>query len=308
MTDVSRSLDDAPGGPSVVTIGFFDGVHLGHQAIVGRAVEDAAERGMRAVAVTFDRHPTEVVRPEARPALLMTSERRIATLADTGVDRVVVLPFTEELSRLSPEAFVVEVLVDGLSAREVVVGDNFRFGHRAAGDTGTLRELGERHGYEVVTVDLVALDGAPVSSTAVRQRLADGDVAWAARALGRPHVLDGTVVPGDGRGRAIGVPTANVAVSDRLRLPANGIYAGFVGIDGEPARRPAATSVGVRPTFDGDTVTVEAHLLDFDGDLYGRRLAVSFTHRLRDEERFDTVDELVAAIRSDIEQARRLLA
>lgn len=307
MTDVAWSLEDAPAGPSVVTIGFFDGVHRGHQAIVDRAVRDAEERGIPAVAVTFDRHPMEVVRPGAVPDLLMTHERRVHTLAGTGVDGVAVLPFDQELSRLPPEAFVDQILVDGLDVREVVVGANFRFGHKAAGDTGTLQELGRERGFDVVAVDLLELDGGPVSSTAIRDAVAEGDVAWARRALGRPFLLEGPVVRGEGRGREIGVPTANIEVSDALRLPANGIYAGWAQIEDDADRWPAATNVGVRPTFDGQTVTVEAHLLDFDADLYGRHVAVSFTHRIRDEERFDSVDELIDAMRADIEQARQLL-
>lgn len=307
MTEVSRSLDAVPAGPSVATIGFFDGVHLGHQAIIGRAIDGARRRGLRSVAVTFDRHPMEVVRPGSQPSLLMTPDRRVRTLLGTGVDHVVVLPFTEELSQLPPEGFVDRVLVETLAADEVVVGGNFRFGHEAAGDTDTLRDLGQRWGFDAVAVDLMELDGVPISSTEIRDRIGDGDVGWARRALGRPYALDGTVVRGDGRGRQIGVPTANVEVPERMRFPAHGIYAGYVRLepDGDPL--PAATNVGTRPTFGGEAVTVEAHLLDFDGDLYGMHVSVSFTHRLRDEERFDSVDELVAAMRADIERAAYLL-
>lgn len=307
MSDVSRSLDEVPGGPSVATIGFFDGVHRGHQRIIGRAIEGARERGIRSVAVTFDRHPMEVVRPGSQPPLLMTLERRVRTLVGTGVDHVLVLPFDEDLSHLPPEGFVERVLVDALDVQEVVVGANFRFGYEAAGDTDTLRQLAERWAFEAVPVDLLELDGIAISSTEIRDRIGDGDVEWARRALGRPYALDGTVVRGEGRGRQIGVPTANVEIPDRMRFPAHGIYAGYVRIEGEDEPRPAATNVGVRPTFGGQTVTVEAHLLDFDGDLYGMHVSVSFTHRLRDEERFDSVDELVTAMRADIEQAAHLL-
>lgn len=306
-THVWRSLEEVPPGPSVATVGFFDGVHRGHQRIVGRAIEDADRRGVRSVAVTFDRHPMEVVRPGSQPSLLMTLERRILTLLGTGIDHVLVLPFTEELSQLPPGGFVDRVLVDALAVEEVVVGDNFRFGHRAAGDTDTLRELGERSGFGTVPVDLLELDGTTVSSTEIRDRIADGDVEWAREGLGRPYALDGTVVRGEGRGRRIGVPTANVEVSDRMCFPAHGIYAGYVRLEGDGEPLPAATNVGVRPTFGGETVTVEAHLLGFEGDLYGMHVSVSFTHRLRDEERFDSVDELVTAMRADIEQAARLL-
>ncbi len=308
MTEVSRSLDEVPAGPSVATIGFFDGVHRGHRRIIDRAIDGAAGRGVRSVAVTFDRHPMEVVRPGSQPSLLMTLERRVRTLAGTGVDHVLVLPFTEELSRLSPEDFAQRVLVEALEAEEVVVGGNFRFGHKAAGGTETLRALGERWGFDGVPVDLLEMDGVAISSTEIRDRIGVGDVEWARRALGRPYALDGTVVRGEGRGREIGVPTANVEVPDRMCFPAHGIYAGYVRLDegrGDPL--PAATNVGTRPTFGGETVTVEAHLLDFEGDLYGLHVSVSFTHRLRDEERFDSVDELVSAMRADIEQVAGLL-
>lgn len=298
-------IEDVTPEPSVVTIGAFDGVHRGHQTLVRRAVDAARQRGVRSVAMTFDPHPAAVVRPGSEPPLLQTLPDRVAGLDAAGVDEVVVLQFTRELASLGPHEFLEEVLVGRLAPVKVVVGTNFRFGHRAAGDVVVLAEGGERHGYEVEAVTLLELDGEPISSSTVRERLAAGDVAWSTKALGRPHEVVGEVVPGDGRGRTIGVPTANVAVGDGLLVPGNGVYAGHARL-GE-RRWPCVTNVGTRPTFDGTGVTVESHLLDADVELYGERLAVSFEHRLRGEQKFDGPDELVAQIRRDLDEARDLL-
>lgn len=308
MTDVriARGLDEVPPGPSAVTIGFFDGVHRGHRSIIGRAVRRAEDGALRSVAVTFDRHPMEVVDPAAQPPLLMTLERRVATLVETGVDLVVVLEFTTDLSELPPDEFVGRVLVDVLDARAVVVGTNFRFGRRAAGDVERLAELGAARGFDVEAVSLLRLGDVPISSTAIREHVGRGDVEWAAEALGRPFALEGPVVRGDARGRELGVPTANIEVSARMQLPANGVYAGHVEVDGRG--QPAVTNVGTRPTFRGDGVTVEAHLIDWDGDIYGRHALVEFRHRLRDELAFESVDELIAAMQDDIARGRSLLA
>ena len=298
-------LDDVAPGPSVVTIGAFDGVHRGHQTLVRRAVDAARSRGVRSVAMTFDPHPAAVVRPGSEPPFLQTLADRVARLHDGGVDEVVVLRFTRELAALEPQAFLEEVLVGRLAPVKVVVGTNFRFGHRAAGDVVVLAEGGELHGYEVEAVTLLELDGEPISSTSVRDRLAAGDVAWSTRALGRPHEVVGEVVAGDGRGRTIGVPTANVAVPPGLLVPGNGVYAGHAR-QGE-RRWPCVTNVGTRPTFDGTGVTVETHLLDAEVELYGQPLAVSFEHRLRGEQKFDGPDELVAQITRDLDTAQALL-
>ena len=305
--DVDRLLriDDVEPGPSVVTIGSFDGVHRGHQTLVRRAVDAAAERGVRSVAVTFEPHPSAVVRPGSEPPYLQTLSDRITSLYGAGIDRVLVLDFTPALAALEPHEFLERVLVGRLAPLKVVVGTNFRFGHKAAGDVVVLAEGGEQHGYEVEAVTLLELDGEPISSSSIRDRLAEGDVAWSTRALGRPHEVLGEVVAGEGRGRTIGVPTANVEPVGGLVVPANGVYAGH-------ARRgerfwPCVTNVGTRPTFDGREVTVESHLLDMEEDLYGQRLAVSFEHRLRGEQKFDGPDELVAQIRRDLEAARELL-
>jgi riboflavin kinase/FMN adenylyltransferase len=295
-------------GPTVVTVGMFDGVHRGHRVLLDRVAAEAAARGLPAGAVTFDRHPLEVLRPGSQPPLLTTLDRKVALLGEAGMDFVLVLAFTQELSMVTAEAFATGVLLDGLHARAVVVGENFRFGHKAAGDAALLAALGRPLGVEVVAVALRADGGEPLSSTRIRAELARGDVGAAARLLGRPYAVDGVVVEGDGRGgRLLGVPTANLAVAPGIAVPANGIYAGHLTEETEGVRRPAATSVGVNPQFNTG-FRVEAHVLDFDGDLYGRRVAVSFEHRLRGEAAFPSVEELIAQMREDIRQARRLLS
>jgi riboflavin kinase/FMN adenylyltransferase len=294
-----------------VTIGAFDGVHRGHRTIIGRAVREAESRGVRSVAVTFDPHPMSVVRPESVPPMLQVLEDRVASLAEAGVDLVLVLPFTAELSQLDPASFVERVLAGRLGAVKVIVGTNFRFGHRAAGDVGTLTDLGNVHGFETEAVALLQLDEHPISSTEVRRHIEAGDVAWAAAALGRPWRYVGEVVRGDGRGRTIGVPTANVVADDDLLRPGDGVYAARVrrGADAWDA----VVNVGTRPTFDGTTTTVEAHLLDAseraeDLDLYGQVLAVELLDRLRGEQKFDGPDALVAQIHRDIEAARSMFS
>jgi riboflavin kinase / FMN adenylyltransferase len=303
---VAHGLDEVVVAPSVVTIGNFDGVHRGHRVLIGRAVDDASAQGIRSVAITFEPHPAAVLRPGSEPPRLQTLEARISTLIEVGVDLVLVLPFTRELAALTPAEFVQQVLVERLRARRVVVGTSFRFGAKAAGDMVTLVEEGERHGFTTEAATLLDLDGAPISSSEIRRRLGEGDVDWAARALGRPFELGGTVVPGDGRGRTIGVPTANLAVPDGIVVPGNGVYAGHAVVGRQSW--PAVTNVGVRPTFEGTTRSVEVHLLDADEDLYGREVGFRFRHRIRGEQRFDGPDALVARIRQDIEETRRHLA
>lgn len=307
---VVRDVAEVPPGRSVVTVGFFDGVHKGHQEIVGRAVSEAAERPQtRAVAVTFDRHPLEVVRPGSVPRYLQSLDDRISTLLDQGLDLVLVVTFDQDFSELEPGDFAGRILRGPVGAEHVVVGENFRFGHRAAGDVDRLRQIGAVHGFTAEAVTLREIGGVVISSTRIREHLDDGDVAWAAEALGRPFSVTGPVVRGDGRGRSIGIPTANVEVAERFQIPATGVYAGTA-----TRRAPSPTghwhcviNVGTRPTFGGTTTTVEAHLLDEDVELYGDHLEVSFAERLRDERRFDGPDELVAQIHRDIEQARQRL-
>jgi riboflavin kinase / FMN adenylyltransferase len=297
---------------TAVTIGAYDGVHLGHQAVLHRLRALAAARGLPTVVLTFDRHPASVVRPESAPRLLTDLDQKLELLAAIGdVDHAVVLRFDETRSREEAADFVAEVLVDALSARLVVVGEDFHFGRGRRGDVELLRDLGGTLGFEVVGLGLLPVPGGatPASSTAVRRALTEGAVDVAAAQLGRLHEVRGTVVRGDRRGGALlGFPTANVAVSPEILLPADGIYAGwFVRPDGE--RRAAALSVGRRPTFTPEATTsvLEAYLLDFDGDLYGEPARVQFVGRLRGEVRFDSVDELVAQMRDDVETTREML-
>jgi riboflavin kinase / FMN adenylyltransferase len=299
---------------AVVTIGAYDGVHLGHQAVLRLVRELADARGFEAALVTFDRHPAEVVRPESAPRLLTTLEQRLELLDATGdLDLCWVLTFDEARSKEAAEDFVREVLVDGIGARLVVVGADFHFGHRRGGNVPLLERMGAELGFEVLGLGLVAVEGeasgAPYSSTRIRELLAKGDVAEAARLLGRPHEVRGVVERGDQRGAEhLGFPTANLTVPERICLPADGVYAGtFVAED--EAERPAAISVGTRPTFyeDGD-VLVEAYVLDFDGDLYGQRVKVRFREWVRGQERFDSTEALVEQMHADVEATRRILA
>jgi riboflavin kinase / FMN adenylyltransferase len=305
MTFVARGLGALETAPSVVTIGNFDGVHRGHQVLLRRAATLAAQHDVRSVAVTFDPHPAVLLRAEAAPPRLQTLDDRIDALVDAGLDAVLILPFTRELASSTPAGFVSEVLAGSLAAVRVVVGTNFRFGAKAAGDVVTLVELGEEYGFAPEAVTLLELDGRRISSSAIREHLQDGDLSWATAALGRPYELAGTVVQGDGRGRGIGFPTANLALDPDLMVPGAGVYAGYARWGA--AWRPAVTNVGIRPTFDGTTRTVEVHLLDVDEELYGRTVRFRFLHRLRAERRFDGVDALVTQIRADVLQARQLL-
>jgi len=293
----------------VVTIGVFDGVHRGHRHIVGRALAEARTRGLPAAVVTFDPHPGRVLRPAAAPALLSTLEHRLDLLAALGVDAALVLAFTTQLAGLTPDQFAHTVLAEGMRAAHVVVGANFRFGHRAAGDVAALRELGQRLGFTVEAVSLVRGGGEPESSTQVRAAVAVGDVEQAARSLGRLHRVEGPVVRGDARGRTIGYPTANVEVSAQAAVPADGVYAGWLVRGGPPAERlPAAISIGTNPTFDGRVRRVEAYVLDRDDlTLYGEQVALDFVVRLRGQERFDSVEELITQMDGDVERARTAL-
>jgi riboflavin kinase/FMN adenylyltransferase len=307
-------LDEVPDawGPSVVTIGVFDGVHRGHQRIVTTAAAAAAGLGLPLVVATFDPHPAEVIRPGSHPLLLCTLRRRAQLLAELGAAAVCVLEFTLEFSRLGPDEFVRAVLADRLHARRVVVGENFRFGHRAAGDLALLAELGEKYDFRAEGIPLLAQDGVTMSSSAIRDLLAAGDVAGAARGLGRPHRVEGVVVRGDQRGRVLGFPTANLETAEHTAIPADGVYAGWLAsldADGHEAERwPAAISVGTNPTFDGRHRVVEAYALDRDDlDLYGVHVAVDFAARLRGMVRFDSVDALVGQMRLDVAAARALV-
>lgn len=305
--EVVRGLDALPldGAPSVVTVGFFDGVHLGHRAVLRRTGDAAQERGLRSVAVTFDRHPREVLSPGNEPRLLTSVERKARLIEETGIDVLLVLEFTPEFSRMPAEAFLSDVLAGGLHARHAVMGANFTFGHRARGTVDWLIEEGPARGLTAERVELLEIDGRRVSSSSIREALARGDLEWPRRALGRRFVLDGRVIEGAGRGQGLGYPTANLRTWPRLLLPGGGIYAGRARVDG--LERPAAIDVGTNPTFGTEPLHVEAYLLDFDGDLVGKEMAVEFWARLRDEERFESVEELARAMADDVRRTRELV-
>ena len=302
---------DRPPEGSVVTIGAYDGVHLGHQAIIADVQRLAADMGALSAVVTFDRHPAMVVRPESAPLLLTDLDQKLELLAATGVDITAVVHFDEERAHESPEQFVREVLVECLGARAVVVGEDFHFGYQRRGNVPLLRRLGSEAGFEVVPLPLVGrADGIdePVSSTAIRRALAGGEVDVAARLLGRPFEARGIVVNGDHRGRLLGFPTANVEVPNQLCRPADGVYAGwYERADG--SIHACAINLGRRPTFyeHADHSLLEAHLLDFQGDLYGERAKVRFETFLRSERKFDGIDALVAQLKHDVEATRHAL-
>lgn len=288
-----------------VTAGNFDGVHLGHQALVAAAVARARETGGLAVVLTFDPHPARVLAPDLAPSALMTPAQKAEILAGLGVDRLAVLPFDGRVARMEPRAFVREVVSGALGARHLVVGESFRFGRGRAGDVELLRTLGESLGFTLEALPPVMERGRPVSSSRVRDELARGEVQAARRLLGRPSFLDGVVVRGDGRGRTIGVPTANLEPDNEL-LPARGVYAARCRVPSGLAHA-AVVNIGERPTFGGGRVVVEAHLLDFEGDLYGARIRLEFHERLRGEQRFAGQEALVARILQDVAEARALL-
>lgn len=291
---------------SAVTIGNFDGVHLGHRALVERTIARARELGCRAVALTFDPHPMAVLRPEHVPMALQGLDERVAMLEASGIDHVEVVRFDAAIAALAPEAFVADILGERLGTRAVIVGENFRFGHGASGDVATLRALGTVHGFDVDVLTLIGDDGSAWSSSALRAQLALGDVAAVAAGLGRAFTVTGEVVHGAGRGRTIGIPTANVALDPGRALPADGVYAAIASAPS--GRWPAVVNIGLRPTFDGVGRTVEAHLLDADLDLYGQSLTLAFVTRLRPEQRFDGPEALVSRIRQDVEDARSTLS
>ena len=305
------AFDDVPRdlGPTVVTIGNFDGIHLGHQHVLQQARATAAELGVaKVVVVTFDPHPIAVLRPEHAPATLTSIGTRVRLLADAGVDAVLVVPFDRDMAAWSPVEFIDRVLIGSLDARAVVVGANFRFGHRAAGDVALLREVGAERGFAVAGVEL---DGGPQvwSSTYIRSCLAAGDVAGAAEALGRPFTVRGMVVRGDQRGRELGYPTANVPIPADAAAPADGVYAGWLTRLDLRETYPAAISVGTNPTFDGERERrVESYVLDRDDlDLYDVEVEVAFVDRLRGMVKFQGIEALVETMHDDVRRARELL-
>ena len=308
--EVIRDLSAPAAGDSrsVLTIGMYDGVHVGHRTVIAQVRERAAATGARSVVVTFDRHPMSIVRPGAEPRLLTTLDQRLELLASTGVDATAVVSFDDAQSHETAPAFVERVIVGALRAEAVIVGSDFHFGHMRQGNVTLLREMGERHGFAAEPVRLVPrADGVdePVSSTAIRRALAGGEIDTANRMLGRPHEIRGTVIDGDKRGRTIGFPTANVAVPEGMCIPADGVYAAvYRRPDGR--EHPCAVNIGRRPTFynDAQHSLIEAHLLDFAGDIYGEAAAVQFLAFLRSEKRFAGLDELKAQLVLDVEHAR----
>jgi riboflavin kinase/FMN adenylyltransferase len=289
----------------VVALGTFDGVHLGHQAVLRRAVEEGKRTGRKVAAATFDPHPRAVLSPDDAPGLLTTLELRREALMRYGAEEVCVIRFDKELSKKSPREFVGDMLVEELGAGTVVVGQNFRFGYRASGNTNDLDRFMRSYGGDALCVPIEGLDGGrEVNSTRIRGLISTGEVEQAAGLLGRPYVVRGEVAVGDRRGRTIGFPTANVVPDPVQLVPASGVYAGFARVDDK--EYPACTNVGVAPTFQRGESKVEAYLLDFDGDLYGKVVDVSFVERIRSEKRFSGIDELKARIARDVEEARRI--
>jgi riboflavin kinase/FMN adenylyltransferase len=313
------ALEDIPSdlGPTVVTLGNFDGVHRGHREVLARVVREAASRGATPVAVTFEPHPVAVLHPERAPAMIMSLEQRLDALESVGLAAVLVLEFTREFAQQTPEEFVEGTFVDGLKAVAVVVGKDTRFGVRNSGDVETLRSLGAQHGFEVLALDDIgeaAPEGRRWSSTQLRAEILDGKVKHAAEIMGRPHQVTGTVVHGDHRGRELGFPTANLSQDHAGLVPSDGVYAGWlVRLDLEDGATdhvlPAAISVGTNPTFDGHQRRVEAYVLDrTDLDLYGERVAIDFVSHLRPTLRFESIEALVEQMREDVVRCREILS
>jgi riboflavin kinase/FMN adenylyltransferase len=313
--EVLHDVSACPRPPqgTAVTIGAYDGVHRGHRAVIATLQGLAHDRGLETAVVTFDRHPASVVRPESAPLLLTDLDQKLELLAGCGVDYTLVVHFDEARSKEPAAVFVEDVLVGCLNAAAVAVGEDFHFGHRRSGNVELLRSMGADLGFEVVGHDLVGVDGAaadePVSSTRVRAALRAGDLDAATAMLGRHHEVRGVVGHGDARARELGYPTANVAVPESICLPADGIYAAWYLLP-DGTRWPTAVSLGRRPTFYefADTSLLEAHLIDFDGDLYGQAARVQFVEYLRPELKFDSVDALVTQMGLDVARARDLLA
>ncbi|MBN2370473.1 MAG: bifunctional riboflavin kinase/FAD synthetase [Vicinamibacteria bacterium] len=309
---ISWLEDDAPSienENAVVAIGNFDGVHLGHQAVLAEVVGEARRRAILACALTFEPHPLVVVTPAKAPRPLMSLTQKVECIAALGLERLFVLRFSEAAARWTPEEFSRMTLGRTVRARVVVVGERFRFGWGRGGDASVLRRLGRAHGFEVRHRSDVMIDGGAVSSTRIRALIDRGDVESACRLLGRRHFTDGTIVHGSGRGRSLGFATANVAPPKEL-IPAPGVYAAWcsLGDDADPQdSRRAVVNIGRRPTFDASNVTIEAHLLDFEGDLYGRSLRIEYQARLREERRFKSADRLRDQIVRDRDQAARIL-
>ncbi len=310
--NTTEVLDGTAG--NVVSIGFYDGVHLGHRALITALTKLASERGLTTTVVTFDTHPARVLRPEVAPQLLCDLDQKLELLATTGIDQTLLLHFDAERAAERAEDFVTSVLVEALNAKVVVVGEDFHFGHRRLGNVALLTEMGERYGFEVIGHHLVGVDWTDarpeqqVSSTAIRRAVVEGRISDANEMLGRPHQIRGTVIDGDKRGRTIGFPTANVAISAEILQPADGIYVGeLIRSDGETL--PAAVYQGRRPTFYQDQASsiLEVHVLDWEGDLYGEEVQIRLHERIRGDQRFDSVEALIARLAIDCQQAKDYL-
>ncbi len=291
----------------VATIGNFDGVHLGHQVLFKETIKQARSKGGQAVAITFDPHPLKVLRPEVPFKLICTLEQKIKLIEEAGLDYLLLLEFTPELAALEAEDFVEEILVRGLGIKKLVVGYDYRFGRKRRGDTELLKVLGRRFGFEVIVIPPQKVDGLVVSSTLIRELITEGEVALAAKLLGRYYQLCGEVIPGHGRGRKLlGFPTANLKLSREKLLPKTGVYAVYVTLDQE--KRPGVMNLGFNPTFGDHYLSAEVHIFDFKGDLYGQRICVSLVARLRDEKKFSSPEELAAQIAEDCQRARKILS
>lgn len=307
--EVFRSLAAyRPGEYPVVTVGAFDGVHRGHQALLRSIAARAQAQNGEAVLVTFHPHPRLVLQPTARLQLLQSLDEKLAALSTCGLDKVLVLPFTPELVELSPEKYVEQILVNQLKIKEIVVGYDHRFGKARSGGLPELRRLGERYGFVVAEIPAQEVDAAAVSSTRIRQHLLAGEVEAANALLGRPYTLSGLVVHGEQRGRTIGFPTANLHLDSPHKLvPQRGVYAGWARIGAASTRQATMLNIGIRPTVDGTKETIEAHLLDFSGDLYGEQLVLEIAARLREEQRFPDLTALQAQLESDRYRTLELL-
>lgn len=299
-----REFYAAGGRGSVLAIGNFDGIHLGHQTILQEATNRAAKSGAVATALTFEPAPLKVLRPEAAPKRLSTNEQRLEWFRAVGVEAAVVMPFTLELSKLSPQEFVEKILVNELQVRALLVGENFRFGHKQAGDAQLLRDLGKAHGFDVASIPPIMAHSEIVSSTVIRREIAEGEVTQAGRLLGRPFVLTGSIVSGTGTGSKFTFPTLNLRPDQEL-LPAGGVYITRTLLQGESKSRRSVTNIGVRPTFNGSALSIETHLLDFSGTVSAKRIELRFWKRLRSEKKFSSPDELRAQIAKDIASANR---
>ncbi|WP_457755487.1 bifunctional riboflavin kinase/FAD synthetase [Thermodesulfatator indicus] len=291
---------------SVATIGNFDGVHLGHQALFRETVKRARANNGKAIAITFHPHPLQVLRPEKAIKLICTLEQKIKLIEKAELDYLLLLEFTPELASLEPEEFAYEIFVKGLGIKELVVGYDYRFGKKRRGDTEFLKVIGRRYGFEVTVIPPQKIDGLTISSTLIRQLINDGDVALAAKLLGRYYKICGRVIPGRGRGqKLLGFPTANLKLSREKLLPKKGVYAVWVYFDGK--NHPGVMNLGFNPTFGNNYLSAEVHIFDFSGNLYGKDICLSFVKRLRDEKKFASPEDLAAQIKEDCQKAREIL-